>query len=149
MHAALTWLMYGQRQADSGDEPVERRVGYVTFDTLLNALRQAMEPHSAALDRLERSLTRELRAQTDALAERLESHENESRERDQRIAALEAWRKQREINEAFNRGFWHVVMLAFRWLTENWRVAWAFAVMVVGIVWVVVAGGKPGIEVTP
>lgn len=146
MHSALSWLMAGQPAADSGEE---RRAGYVTFDTLLNALQQAMEPQAHALDRLERSFTRELRAQTDALADRLERHEGEAHERDARIAALETWRKEREVDEAFKRGFWHVVMLAFRWLTEHWQVAWAFAVMVVGIVWVVVAGGQPGIVVTP
>lgn len=149
MHAALTRLMTGQRPADGGDTSIDRRNGYVTFPTLLEALKQAMEPHTAALDRLERAFSRELRMQTEALGERLERHEDEAEEREARIAALEAWRRDEEIDEAFRRGFWHVVVLGFRYLTEHWPAMLAMGATIVGIVWVVISGGQPGIEVRP
>lgn len=151
MHAlALTRRMTDQApQARSGDEPVERRAGYVTFDVLLTALEQANRPQTEALNRLERAFTRELRAQTEKLSTRLDDHEEDSHRREQRIAALEAWRQQEEVDEAFRQGFWHVLMLAFRWLVEHWPAMVALGMTIVGIVWVLISGGRPGIEITP
>lgn len=144
MHAVLTRLMTG-----SGDSPVERRGGYVTFDVLLQALEQINRPQTEALNRLERAFTRELRAQTEKLAQRLDDHEEDSHRRDARIAALEAWRQQEEVDEAFRRGFWHVVVLVFHWLVEHWPAMLVLGGTIVGLAWVLISGGRPGFEVTP
>lgn len=151
MHAALTWLMTGQRQADSGDELVdmERRAGYVTFDILLAALEQANRPISEAIRQMDRTLTREIEQQTRVLADRLSRHEEESHDRDNRLMALERWQRQQEVDEAFRKGFWHVILLGFRYLVEHWPAMLSLMVGLVGIVWVIVAGGRPGIEGLP
>lgn len=150
MHTALTWLMTSQPPADSGDRSTtDRRFGYVNFSDVVAAIKLANAPLVGQVAQLERTLRNEFQAQTKALADQLERHEEEADTRDRRIAALEQWQRGQEIDDAFRRGFWHVVMLAFRWTAEHWQFALVVCGTIFGIVWVIVAGGRPGVTVTP
>jgi hypothetical protein len=141
MFAVLTGLMTGQApEARSGDEP-ERRVGYVDFQDVVAAIRLANEPIRDQIQHLTQTLREEVRTQTSALGKRFDDHEAESHQRDKRIAELEKWRQQEEVDEAFRRGFWHVVVMLFRWSTDHPAFMAALGATIVGIIWVLVAGG--------
>lgn len=150
MLGGLTGFMTGEApKARSGDATDERRLGYVSFQDVVAAIKLANEPLRDQIESLTETLRREVRAQTSALAQRLDDHEEESHNRDERIAALEQWRKQEEIDEAFRQGFWHVVVMVFSWLIEHWPAMTVVGATIVGIVWVLIAGGHPSVTVQP
>lgn len=142
MFPALALRMTGPAPIErSGDDSISRR-GSVSLLDVLELLKQNNDPIVRALESLENTLTREMHVQTAALADRLNRHENEAHRRDDRIAALEKWRDAEELDEAFRRGFWHVVLLGLKWSTQHWQ----FVLIVLGWIAVMVwtlTGNQP------
>ncbi|HET6380191.1 MAG TPA: hypothetical protein VFH63_04040 [candidate division Zixibacteria bacterium] len=133
----------------SAEPLVERRSGYVTFDVLLAAMEAANRPITQAIERQAATLTREIEHQTHTLAARLERHELEAARRDARIDALELWRREEELEQAARESFKKTTLRVLRWLIEQWPALTVIGATIVGLAWVIVSGGQPGIEVRP
>ena len=154
MLEALILRMTGQAPGErSGDAADDRRAGFVNFGDVLSAIRLAMDPLHDEINRLRNDMRYETRQQTQSLARQFEEHEREAHERDERIAALEAWMRSEELEEATRAGFKKTSLMLARWLFEHWpallSLGMSVAVLLTGIVWALTSGQAPIVQVAP
>ncbi|MCC6619486.1 MAG: hypothetical protein IT341_10670 [Chloroflexi bacterium] len=133
MFASLTRIM-------PGDAPIGRREGYVALHDVLTIVSDQDRRTAQAIDELKATYRNEAAA-TRTLVDTYRAETN------RRLDALEQWQAAQELEEAFDRGRWYVVMLAFRWFTQHWQVFWGLVALILGVIWTFFGG--PAIGVGP
>lgn len=135
MLAVLTRAMTGPApEARSGDTP-ERRSGFVALADILSIIHEQTDRFEAAILDLKTSF-RDEASSTRLFVETVRT------DMDRRLASLESWRNQQEIDEALRRGFWHVVLLGTSKVFAHWQIVWALVVLILGLFWGV-TGNQP------
>lgn len=136
---ALIRRMTGDDRFVSGDAS-ERRSGYVALSDVLTIVNEQTDRFTDAINDLKETFHNDSSA-TRTLVETYRAETN------RRLDALEAWRNEEQLDEAMRRGFWHVSLLAFRWLTEHWQVVWALVFLLTTIFWRLT--GAPPVGIGP